>query len=58
VTFACNPDETAYADLADAICPECQGEGEITFNPAYPDPQGERSERCPRCRGLGVVMER
>lgn len=36
-----------------SICPECDGEGEVRSNPAWPDPQGEVSDRCGACHGSG-----
>jgi DnaJ-class molecular chaperone len=36
-----------------SICSTCDGEGEIRSNPAWPDPQGEVSDRCGACDGSG-----
>jgi DnaJ-class molecular chaperone len=40
-----------------AVCPRCEGDGEITWNPAYPDPRGEQTATCPRCHGTGERVE-
>lgn len=38
-------------------CPDCDGAGEITFNPSpVKDPQCEDSARCGRCHGHGVFI--
>lgn len=36
-------------------CPACKGEGEIAFNPGYPDPQRADSMRCGECGGTGAT---
>jgi DnaJ-class molecular chaperone len=36
-----------------APCPTCDGAGEVTFNPGYPDPQTEESSVCGECFGTG-----
>lgn len=35
-------------------CSRCDGEGEIVFNPSWPDPQTEDYATCPECGGSGV----
>lgn len=45
--------------IAAPVCPNCNGDGEVTFNPSrsYPkDPQMEDSARCPLCHGAGVLI--
>lgn len=37
------------------VCERCHGDGEITYNPAYPDPQGEQTACCPGCHGEGAL---
>jgi predicted CxxxxCH...CXXCH cytochrome family protein len=46
------PEQPAREQPAD--CPTCHGDGTITTNPAWPDPQGEIDERCPACHGTGL----
>lgn len=40
-----------------SLCGYCKGACEIKKNPAWPDPQGEISETCPRCLGTGLERE-
>lgn len=42
-------------------CPDCDGDGEICFNPSpsYPaDPQLDQSARCHRCNGKGIIYDK
>ena len=41
--------------LAGSLCHRCKGNGEITFNPGWPDPRTEDTKTCSLCRGLGSV---
>jgi DnaJ-class molecular chaperone len=36
-------------------CPVCHGDGTVTVNPAYPDPQGAIDVRCDACDGTGMA---
>lgn len=36
-------------------CPTCHGDGTVTVNPAYPDPQGAIDVRCDACDGTGEI---
>jgi len=37
-------------------CPDCDGGGEVAWNPSpINDPQDVETERCPTCRGEGVI---
>lgn len=35
-------------------CMRCHGDGEVSVNPGWPDPQCEDSVRCERCGGSGL----
>jgi len=37
------------------VCPVCNGEGDVRFNPGWPDPQTEESAECSRCWGRGWI---
>jgi DnaJ-class molecular chaperone len=39
---------------SDIICPTCLGEGHITYNPGYPNPQTETDAICSDCHGTGL----
>lgn len=37
------------------VCPQCEGEGRVTFLRSPPDPQTEDDARCPTCHGEGTA---
>ena len=37
------------------VCSRCHGEGRISVNPGYPDPQTETDAVCPDCHGEGIA---
>jgi hypothetical protein len=41
--------------MATVDCPTCHGDGTVTVNPAYPDPQGAIDVRCDACDGTGEI---
>lgn len=50
-------DGGARGEAVKTECATCHGDGEITFNPGYPDPQTEDNAPCPDCHGTGEIEQ-
>jgi len=47
------------AGLERRTCPQCDGGGEVTWNPSpINDPQCDKTATCPRCDGSGLERDR